>query len=158
MGGTILLVKAVVLLAMLAGYGPAPDRSQGVTEVFDVKPSADTPPGMSGQALTERVVRALQERLDPDGRRFLQVRAIGPSRIEVWIYQPKGKAVRGVGNDLDEIKRVVTAQGRLEFRITVSPAEITADERDAAVQSLKHDGLRGSVMVGGLKCRWFAVD
>src|SRR5262245_37257397 len=84
------------------------DLSGGTILVYEVKKGA-TPQNFR----MEDLVSALKKRVNPDGAKDIPIRPIGGDRVELILPQ-------ATAEEVDLVKRQLTTQGFLEFRILAS--------------------------------------
>jgi SecD/SecF fusion protein len=118
---------ASILIITFGEFKFGPDLAGGITLIYELEDAPAEAPAARDQAADdedaaagrrvnyemEELIEALKERIDPTGTREVTIRPFGPA-IEIIIP--------ATGQDqLEYVKRRITALGQLEFRITADP-------------------------------------
>jgi SecD/SecF fusion protein len=101
------------------------DLSGGTILVYEVM--ADN---TNRSVVMEDLISALRKRVDPEGVKEIPIRNVGGNRIEIILPQASNE-------DVEEIKKMLTDQGQLEFRILANHKH----DADAIQRALGPGGL-----------------
>ncbi len=76
----------------------------------------------------------------------------------ITAHQELMKISQGRLDDPDDLERLVTSAGVLDFRIAVEASEISATDKTAALDSLRSFGPDRIVEANGSHARWFPIE
>ncbi|MHC5540071.1 protein translocase subunit SecD, partial [Singulisphaera rosea] len=108
-GGKFALIGVTTLLGLLALWPPTEklklgiDLSGGTILVYEANKE-----NLNASFNMDELISALKHRVDPDGIKEIPIRKIGSNRLEI---------ILPADEDVDEVKRLLTDVGALEFRI-----------------------------------------
>jgi SecD/SecF fusion protein len=105
------------------------DLSGGTILVYQIRKDTAT----SAELHPEKFVAAILKRINPTGTLDVAVRAVGPDRIEVVLPQADPQTV-------EDVKRRITALGKLEFRILATDQETHPDKIRQALEKFPETG------------------
>src|SRR5262245_53159880 len=111
LGGKFALIAITTLLGLLAMWPPSQklklgiDLSGGTILVYEVVKE-----NLPANFNMDELISALKQRVNPEGVLDIPIRKIGGSRIEIIL--PEASA-----EEVEEVKRMLTDVGSLEFRI-----------------------------------------
>jgi SecD/SecF fusion protein len=107
------------------------------------------------------LITAADSEKDPTARKDLaalpQRYPLQQSEILAFIAACKADSAQNAGLSPEDIQRLVTARGILDFRIAVLPGEAAADLPDAE-RTLRERGPETPVRANGTQARWFALE
>lgn len=108
-GGKFALIGITTFLGLLALWPPTEklklgiDLSGGTILVYEANKE-----NLNASFNMDELISALKHRVDPDGIKEIPIRKIGSNRLEI---------ILPADEDVDEVKRLLTDVGALEFRI-----------------------------------------
>ncbi|MFO0889663.1 MAG: protein translocase subunit SecD [Isosphaeraceae bacterium] len=127
----IILIVVSVLAGLLAMYPPSKklklgiDLSGGTILVYEVERE-----NLGSNFNMDELISALKQRVDPEGVAETPIRKIGSNRIEIILPQR-------TDDEVEEIKKMLTDVGSLEFRILANRKK----DRDVIDRALGPQGL-----------------
>ena len=141
----IRLVRTVLILAVTLTAGSCWQRrprpaAGGIRLLYQINVDDVDPDRRMG--LTERTMKVVRLRLDPEGVRELTVRPVGEYRFEVLMAGLPGADDQEMAALLVQAKRILGRSGRLEFRL------LADDETERTARET------GEVPDG---CKWYPV-
>ncbi len=161
---TILVALALATLAVTTGqFKGGPDLAGGVILIYEADKSVAAQPGAeedeegntpansnsSAPKITEEVISAIKQRVDPTSTREVSIRGFGDT-MEIII--PKAGP-----DELEYTKRKISETGNLEFRITADPR--WEKDRDIIEKALLLSPSQKLVMIANRpRAEWIAFD
>lgn len=129
LGGKFALIGLTTLFGLLAMWPPSEklklgiDLSGGTILVYEAVKE-----NLSSTFNMDELISALKHRVDPEGIKEIPIRKIGSNRLEI---------ILPADEDVEEVKRLLTDVGALEFRILASYKK----DRGAIERALGPNGL-----------------
>ena len=74
----------------------------------------------------DALVAAITERVNPGGQKEISVRSLGTNMVQIIMPAVSGATAKEKQAEMDEIKRIISKTGALEFRIVATTATTIA--------------------------------